>query len=148
MQSKSSITFLMQELNAFEKPILTIFNKMDLGLVNSSGQLLSPDSFYVPLSAKTGEGVDALEKRLSDIGRELVESGEHGGLSSRCLQPLESAENHIRAVTDTLRRREIIAPEIISLELRNALSYLEEITGEKVDEGILDRIFERFCVGK
>ncbi len=63
------------------KKTVLIFNKMDLGLVNSSGQFLSPDSFYLRLSAKTGEGVDALEKCLSDIGRELLESGEHGGVS-------------------------------------------------------------------
>ena len=32
----------------------------------------------------------------------------------------------------------------MSVELRRALGSLEEITGERVDEGILDRIFERF----
>jgi tRNA U34 5-carboxymethylaminomethyl modifying GTPase MnmE/TrmE len=29
-----------------------------------------------------------------------------------------------------------------------ALESLEEITGERVEQGILERVFERFCVGK
>jgi tRNA modification GTPase len=131
------------------KRTLVALNKMDLGLVvDPQDQTVRLGSATVPLSAKTGEGIGSLESRLTEIGLELLESGMHGGLSSRCLQPLESAETHIVNAITAFLTGESMVPEIVSLELRAALSHLEEITGEKVDDGILDRIFERFCVGK
>jgi tRNA modification GTPase len=130
------------------KRSVIVFNKTDLGLIHELMEGMGSTSRTIPLSAKTGEGIDTLEKQLVDVGRQLVETGEHGGLSSRCLQPLESAEDHIENVLKSLRSGESMPPEIISLELRKALSYLEELTGERIDEGILDRIFDRFCIGK
>jgi tRNA modification GTPase len=40
------------------------------------------------------------------------------------------------------------APEILALEIRDALEKLGEIVGETVTEDILDEVFSRFCVGK
>jgi tRNA modification GTPase len=131
------------------KRTLLVLNKMDLGLVVApQDQTLCLGCATVPLSAKTGKGIGSLESRLTEIGLELLESDVHGGLSPRCLQPLESAEAHVGKALAAFPNGESMVPEIVSLELRSALSHLEEITGEKVDEGILDRIFERFCVGK
>lgn len=128
---------------------LVVLNKMDLGLVvDPQDQAICLGCATVPLSAKTGKGLDSLETRLREIGLELLGSDMHGGLSSRCLQPLESAETHIVNAMTAFSDGESMVPEIVSLELRSALSRLEEITGEKADDGILDRIFERFCVGK
>jgi tRNA modification GTPase len=38
--------------------------------------------------------------------------------------------------------------EIVSLELREALGAIEEVTGQRVSDELLDRIFGRFCIGK
>jgi tRNA modification GTPase len=38
--------------------------------------------------------------------------------------------------------------EIVSLELREALAGLGEVTGETTPDDILDQIFTRFCIGK
>ena len=35
-----------------------------------------------------------------------------------------------------------------SIDLHDAWRYLGEITGETLDEQIIDRIFEKFCLGK
>jgi len=45
-------------------------------------------------------------------------------------------------------RKKKLPPEIISLEIREAIDYLGEITGETVDTEILNRIFNKFCIGK
>lgn len=39
-------------------------------------------------------------------------------------------------------------PEIISIDLREALARLDEIGGRTLPEEILDRIFSNFCIGK
>ena len=61
---------------------------------------------------------------------------------------METAGIPLKNLLSSFERGAKVEPEIISVELRTALSSLEEITGERVDEGILDRIFERFCIGK
>ena len=38
--------------------------------------------------------------------------------------------------------------DFISMDLQEALSALGEITGDSVDDEIIDRIFTRFCLGK
>jgi tRNA modification GTPase len=39
-------------------------------------------------------------------------------------------------------------PELLAVELREALHALGQITGETTADDILDRIFEQFCIGK
>ncbi len=38
--------------------------------------------------------------------------------------------------------------EIVALELREALSALEELLGQRVSDDLLERVFSRFCIGK
>ena len=38
--------------------------------------------------------------------------------------------------------------DLISIDLKEALDYFSEITGEITSEDILDHIFKNFCVGK
>jgi tRNA modification GTPase len=41
-----------------------------------------------------------------------------------------------------------LPPEIVALEVREALDALGEITGRTTPEEVLDRIFANFCIGK
>jgi len=36
----------------------------------------------------------------------------------------------------------------VSLELRESLAAIDEVTGQRVSDELLDRIFGRFCIGK
>jgi len=40
------------------------------------------------------------------------------------------------------------SPELTAFDLREALDNLDEITGKKIDDEILDKIFSSFCIGK
>ncbi|HKS17185.1 MAG TPA: tRNA uridine-5-carboxymethylaminomethyl(34) synthesis GTPase MnmE, partial [Planctomycetota bacterium] len=40
------------------------------------------------------------------------------------------------------------SPEFAALDARAALEAIGGVTGKRVDEEILDRLFARFCVGK
>jgi tRNA modification GTPase len=39
-------------------------------------------------------------------------------------------------------------PEVVALELRQAVHALAELRGEEVGDRVLDEVFARFCIGK
>jgi tRNA modification GTPase len=134
----------------FNKPTIIVLNKVDLGLMaDLADSRLGPQSVpRVALSAKTGEGLESLELLLCRMGREFGVTADRGALGRRGQLLVDAAQPPLKDIVDRLGAGEAITPEIMSLELRRVLSLLEEITGESVDDGVLDRIFERFCVGK
>lgn len=135
------------------KPTIIVLNKTDLGLVvDPAADSLGPGSRpRVAVSAKTGENLEILEESMRTAGQELLADsslGQKGAVSSRGMLLLEVTAAGLKNLNDSLEQGHNLNPEIIALELRRALASLEEITGQGVDDEILDRIFERFCVGK
>jgi tRNA modification GTPase len=57
-----------------------------------------------------------------------------------------------KALSNIQRAKENVAggmsPEFPAFDLREALDNLDEITGKKIDDEILDKIFSSFCIGK
>ena len=136
-----------------EKTAVVILNKQDLGVgIEVDDPLLArPENLCHRVSAKTGSGLDELRETLRQIGEQKarITGSEHvGSLNRRCGLLMEEARRPIQKLVEDARSDGVFNLEIVSLELRGALIPLEEITGERVDEGILQRIFERFCVGK
>jgi len=101
----------------------------------------------VALSAVTGAGVPEL---VGEIERAL--GGDSHGPLAGALANARHAEAVSRAAAALDRAAaagEAGSPgEIVALELREALGALEEVTGRRVSDDLLDRIFGRFCVGK
>jgi tRNA modification GTPase len=132
-------------------PCLRVGNKADLPLnaepvdesVAASVALSVAD---VCLSAVTGEGEQALVRAVLERCGALGE------------QPLLLALNQRQsdlAVTaaEALARSEQVAADGLpwdfwTIDLRQAIRSLGEITGEQLTESVLDRIFSRFCIGK
>jgi len=143
-----------EDLNLLEEcrgqTIVVVLNKTDLGtIVDAKDHRLSDTSGpALRISAQTGDGLADLEEALIRIGRDLTLPAAGGGLNERCLLLVESVAKTVSSLTGSLGRGEGTGSDVLSLELRTALGFLEELTGERVDDGILDRIFERFCVGK
>ena len=100
----------------------------------------------IPLSARTGEGVAA----LLDTLYEAATAGE--GLSPDEL----TNQRHIEAVRRSLAALDRalaglaarITLDCVAVDLAECWLCLGEITGERIEERVIDRIFERFCVGK
>lgn len=122
-------------------------NKSDL-LVNEAAQApaamelseLLPDETPVFISCKTHEGLERLKERIAALIRPDGESA------------IVTNERHIARLETALGcvNRALAAPdaELASIDIRSALTALGEITGRTVDDSVIERIFERFCVGK
>jgi tRNA modification GTPase len=99
----------------------------------------------VATSATRGDGIAELRSALGGL---LAGPGGFAGVvaSPRHAEALERAGE---ALGRAHAAAEGGAPgEIVSLELREALQAIGEVTGETVDEDLLERIFSRFCIGK
>ena len=104
------------------------------------------DPTLIRLSAKTGEGVDALRNHLKEC---MGFSGnQEGGFMARRrhLEALEKASEHLDIGQQQLEG--YMAGEILAEELRIAQQHLSEITGEFTSDDLLGRIFTSFCIGK
>ena len=128
-----------ERLNALiaERPHLILYTKADLTeKISVSGDALS-------ISAKTGMGMDELKKRIAAFGAGL---GEAPLTERRHMELARSAAQTLLCAADTFENG---APlEFGAVDLHEALDTLAAVTGERVDEKLLDDIFSRFCVGK
>jgi tRNA modification GTPase len=59
---------------------------------------------------------------------------------------LEKVTESLKNAVSSLENK--LSGEFISIDLRNALNNIGEITGETTNDDILNLIFSRFCIGK
>ena len=101
----------------------------------------------LPLSAKTGEGIQAL---LEEIYQKAVGSAQllEGVLitNARHAHALQEAGRALLEAIRALERGQDL--DCITIDLNEAWMRLGEITGQTVGEEIIDRIFSKFCLGK
>jgi tRNA modification GTPase len=59
---------------------------------------------------------------------------------------MEKALKNIQAAKESIVSG--MSSEFAAFDLREALDNLDEITGKKINDEILDKIFSSFCIGK
>lgn len=121
-------------------PIVDVWNKQDVIPAEAGIQ-------GVRISAKTGEGLEQLRKRLLDIaGYEAAPEGLFIA-RERHLHALRQVDAHLMEAAAHLARQ-AQALDLLAEELRLAQNALNEITGEFSADDLLGVIFSRFCIGK
>ncbi len=129
-------------------PVILVWSKEDLtGEGGPDLGFLDAPPPVVPLSARTGEGLEELEKRAASFFRQ----GETPGYG-QVLTSQRQEEAAARARESVRRAREALdagmTPDALLTDVEEALSALGELTGRHVSEDVTARIFARFCVGK
>lgn len=122
---------------------LVAVNKIDVADVPSA---LRDVPGLVPLSCRTGEGLDRLLDRLSDIARERLEGAE-SALVARARHRVALGEA-VAALDRLLAAPPDAELVLLAEELRLAATAIGRVTGRVAVDELLDRIFARFCVGK
>jgi tRNA modification GTPase len=129
-----------------EKHFLLIGNKTDLMLEIPPHITALFDLETIFISAKRKENVNLILERLvktvktSNIGDQaIVSNARHYDSITSTLNALTEASNGLEANIPT---------DLIATDIRSALHYLGEITGEVTTDDILGNIFGKFCIGK
>ncbi len=121
---------------------LTLYNKYDLVDVGSAVQTATG----IPFSAKTGSGLDALEAELDRLFDDGIPCDGSLLTNTRQAGAIRRAEDALGRALDALQAG--ITPDAVLCDVENAMEALGEVTGRTFREDIVNRIFERFCVGK
>ena len=112
-----------------------------------SGTSATWPAAHIALSARTGEGLQALRTRLlQQVGWTHTDEGVYMA-RSRHVQALRAVEDHL-AQADALLRQRAAALDLLAEELRQAQNALGQITGEFSADDLLGVIFSSFCIGK
>ncbi len=127
------------------KNVLLVVNKIDVSQTSDEIKALGHE--YAEISAKNGIGIEELKKALYDKAMQTFRGdSSQATINARqadmllgCKRALESAKEQVELCSDA---------ECISIDLNEALFYLLSVVGKALDEKIIDRIFEKFCLGK
>ena len=142
-----------------EKEILNIQKKMQsndsLIVLGNKHDLHKQDIVFkkiknvniINISAKNGDKIDVILKTIiskvqswGDINNEIII------INQRHFESLINTLKSIGDIKEGLKQN--ISGELLSIDIKNCLEYLGQITGEITNNNLLDSIFRDFCIGK
>ncbi len=153
-KASDDLEMIREDLIKRGKVFLLVGNKIDLagGSLGSGGSGAGSLAVRYPeevlISARDGQGVDRLKQRLVDLvlqGEAVVGEGTIV-TNARHYQALVKVSEALVSIRKGLD--EMLPGDLLALDMRVALHYLGEITGEITTEDRLDFIFSKFCIGK
>ncbi|WP_269622263.1 tRNA uridine-5-carboxymethylaminomethyl(34) synthesis GTPase MnmE [Prochlorococcus marinus] len=121
-------------------PTLLLGNKSDIQIKST---IVKPDA---TISALTGEGEsEMIEALLKLCDANKIESLEIA-LNQRQLDLVQLAASALEKIETVAEQK--LPWDFWTIDLREAVFRLGELTGEEITEAVLDRIFSKFCIGK
>jgi len=98
------------------------------------------------ISSKTMYGMENLKKAIFNeiLGSNIEDTGFF--TNQRHQKALNNALSHIKIAKSAAEYGEL--QDLISIDIKSALIFLDEISGEVVTDEVLGHIFESFCIGK
>lgn len=128
-------------------PIIVIANKIDL-LKNDINTDPLPDGVeQLFISAKEKQHIDELKQLIYQKTVKGQLSGDETLITNiRHLEALQKTEQALTQVLNGLDSQ--VTSDFLSMDIKQGLHYLGEITGTVTTDDLLDNIFSKFCIGK
>lgn len=128
------------------KKHIVLLNKIDLDM-KISKEIISGFDTTIDISAKKGIGIDDLKKEIKNLFFNGEISSESLIISNtRHKQALYRALENCDTALVKINANEYL--DLISIYVTAAMKALGEITGDVLEEDLLNKIFSEFCVGK
>lgn len=133
-----------------ERKGIVVLNKTDCPVLIEAEEVKSllPEHKLINISAIHRSGLDNLREAIIQtvLGGEIIASDSLMVSNIRHQQALSAAIKSLKEAVATVEAGG--SPELIALDLREAMDQASLISGETVTEDILDHIFANFCIGK
>ncbi|WP_319522739.1 tRNA uridine-5-carboxymethylaminomethyl(34) synthesis GTPase MnmE [uncultured Desulfosarcina sp.] len=127
-----------------------LLNKIDISDKNRVDALKTQiqQDKVVTISAKTGEGIDALKDMLfrGIVESDFVKHHEVGIPNIRQRKLLEKAAEKLKRCNREIVKG--ISEDMVSEGLKEVVAIMENIIGSRDREDLYDTIFSQFCIGK
>lgn len=133
------------------KKKLVIVNKIDLGARGTAKRGLVPlfkNDLIIEVSVEKKKNIEALEKSILEIvwSGKFIQGESAMVTNARHKELLDKAFNNMLSVSNAIK--DALHPELMAVDLKDAIFNLGGIVGKSVSDDILDKIFENFCIGK
>ncbi|MEA5488880.1 MULTISPECIES: tRNA uridine-5-carboxymethylaminomethyl(34) synthesis GTPase MnmE [Pseudanabaena] len=158
----ASVGWSEKDLEIYEtvrdRPVILVVNKIDLVPCPSEQEALTPspspmgrgeqEILIVKTAASQQQGIEDLEAAIlrcihqDAIAAANIDVAINQRQKACLLRVVQSLANVQITIADQLPL------DFWTIDLRDAISAIGEITGEEVTESVLDQIFSRFCIGK
>jgi tRNA modification GTPase len=135
-----------------EKRLIILINKIDTANENRQAELksgirLDDNDRLLFISAKEKSGLDDLRLKLGEVVmKDKLSSDDVIITNIRHYEALNLVSESLGRVIAGLEDQ--IPEDLIAIDIRQAIHYLGEITGEITSDEILGNIFRYFCIGK
>lgn len=147
-----SVEEVKSKLTADQKLIILVnkedkTNKVHLDQILSTLKNNYSNTYVLAISAKGGHNIDLLTTTLINIGLHgQPETDEVIITNVRHYESLLRTKDNLDEALVGLKNG--LSSDLLAIDIRQAIHYLGEITGEITTDDILGNIFSKFCIGK
>lgn len=130
-----------------DKKVIIIINKEDIdNIIDIS--VLDTDFPVINMSARTGSGLDRLEKIIREefYNGDIMINDEVCITSMRHAECMKNAKASLEMVLESVSAG--MSEDFFTIDLLNAYTSLGYIIGEETEEDLINKIFKDFCMGK
>ena len=134
-------------MNDDDKAILDLIKDKNHIIVANKADLVqerNPETFY--LSTVTKEGLEELKEKIKKEAYNFSLEDTEFVTNNRQQDCLVKCRESLTQALEASKIHQL--QDLISIDLKSALLYLDEITGEVITDDILNNIFDHFCIGK
>lgn len=134
-------------MNEDDRAILDLVkNKNHIVIANKCDLIENRNSDSLYLSTVSKEGLDELKSKIKEISYNFSLEDTEFITNNRQQDCLIKCRESLNQALEAAKIHEL--QDLISIDLKSALLFLDEITGEVITDDILNNIFDHFCIGK
>ncbi len=134
-------------INEDDRAILDLVkNKNHIIIANKCDLIENRNSDSLYLSTVSKEGLDELKSKIKEISYNFSLEDTEFITNNRQQDCLIKCRESLNQALEAAKIHEL--QDLISIDLKSALLFLDEITGEVITDDILNNIFDHFCIGK
>ncbi len=136
-----------------DQTLIILVNKEDKAEKEHISKILTllkesyPSIYSIPISAKAGHNIDLLTNYLVNIGLNgQPETDEVIVTNVRHYESLIKTKENLDEALEGLKNN--LSSDLLAIDIKQAIHYIGEITGDITTDDILGHIFSKFCIGK